>query len=147
MIVFEIFPHLASIVRRNHASVAKGQPFREAIKRFTLVGFSLNNCSKFWITDVLQHYVAYKSPVVRHPSTKIDYQVSFQCTIAECLVKMKRPLSELPNVHLQFCCILSPCPLMCCSDELFSQAALSEWCRDDEALQIAIAVSAHRAES
>lgn len=54
MIVFEIFAHLASIIRRNHTSIAKGEPFRETIERLTLVGFSLNNGSKFWIAEVLQ---------------------------------------------------------------------------------------------
>lgn len=32
MIVCGILAHLTSIVRRNHATVAKGEPFREAIK-------------------------------------------------------------------------------------------------------------------
>src|SRR5712692_10068027 len=75
-----------------------------------------------------------------HPSTKIDEQMPFQCAIAKCFVEMERSLSELPNIHLHLCRIMSLCPLVRCCNKLFSQAALSKWRRDDEALQIAIAV-------
>jgi hypothetical protein len=65
MIACKIFLHLASVVRRYQASVAKGELFREDIKRFVRAGFSLKNGPQFWITDVLQHYVEWKQLVFK----------------------------------------------------------------------------------
>jgi hypothetical protein len=44
MIVFEILAHLTPVVDRDHAADAERQPLGEAVVRFTLVGFSLDDC-------------------------------------------------------------------------------------------------------